>query len=49
MIPAFKYLKNCHVERELGFLCVVKGQKFQEGRRWLGREFGFLKAKWATL
>lgn len=57
MIPAFKYLKNCHVERELDFLSVIlegrtriKGMEIQEGRHWLDRrEFGFLKTKWATL
>lgn len=55
MIPAFKYLKNCHVERELDFLCVIlegstriKGWKFQKGRPLDRVEFGFPKTKWAA-
>lgn len=56
MIPAFRYLKICHVERELDFLCVIlegrtriKGWKFQAGRQLDRREFGFPTAKWAAL
>lgn len=52
MILAYRYLKNCHVERELDFLCVIlegntriKGWKFQEGRQLDRREFGSLQTK----
>lgn len=50
MTLAFRYLKNCHVERELDFLCAIlegntkiRGWKFQEGRQLDRREFGSLQ------